>query len=584
MRNGGSPNIIDWITTSLRWLILLGLTISLAANTSIAFQIRMVLLGAVLWNVILTVLAAFNRRIPAHRYLVVAVDALVAALLFYLSGTLGGNIAWVGLLPLTSAAMYFRVRGALVATLASVVIEGILALVYYPLMTVLIYMGPLILVYLAFGLLLGTVVQRMLGDIWRAQRDQAAVQREAERSERERSRALYKLISALGATLNYQRVLETALDLGYSTLAGPNGSSEHMVSAVFLYTEGEAKSTELRVGSARRFTPADMRITLPGREGLIGRAIDEGEARSVNNVAKDAELGRIVALRACRAAYCIPLRMGLDTYGVMLFAHPDENFFTSERHEILDIIGSQTVIAIQNARLYRDLELEKERITEIQEEARKKLARDLHDGPTQSVAALAMRVNFARRLIDRDVKAAVEELVKIEDLARRTTKEIRHMLFTLRPLVLESQGLIAAFESMAEKMRDTYNQNVIIEADPGVISQMELSKQGVIFYITEEALNNARKHAQATHIWVRLKQAGDELALLEIEDDGVGFDSEAVEANYDSRGSLGMVNMRERTELVNGVLQLESVPGKGTRISILVPLSEEAADRMRRGL
>jgi signal transduction histidine kinase len=451
-------------------------------------------------------------------------------------------------------------------------------------MKVLVYIGPMLLVYLIFGLVLGTVAQRMLGDIQRAQRDQAAIRREAERTERERSRALYKLISALSATLNYQRVLETALDLGYSTLAGPNGSSEHMVSAVFLYVEGEARNTELRVGSARRFTPADMRITLPGREGLIGHAIDEGEPRLVKNIAKDAEIGRIVALRSCRAAYCIPLRMGLDTYGVLLFAHPDEDFFTNERRGILEIIGSQAVIAIQNARLYRDLEQEKERITEIQEEARKKLARDLHDGPTQSVAALAMRVNFARRLIDRDVKAAVDELIKIEDLARRTTKEIRHMLFTLRPLVLESQGLIAAFQSMAEKMHDTYNQNVIVEADPEIISQLEMGRQGVIFYIAEEAVNNARKHAQAAHIWVRLKPAGDELALLEIEDDGVGFDSRMVEANYDNRGSLGMVNMRERTELVNGVMQLESTPGKGTDIRILIPLSEDAAERVRRGL
>jgi signal transduction histidine kinase len=80
---------------------------------------------------------------------------------------------------------------------------------------------------------------------------------------------------------------------------------------------------------------------------------------------------------------------------------------------------------------------------DIQEEARKKIARDLHDGPTQSIAAIAMRVNFARRLMERDFKAASEELYKIEELARRTTKEIRHMLFTLRPLVLESQGLVA---------------------------------------------------------------------------------------------------------------------------------------------
>ncbi len=401
----------------------------------------------------------------------------------------------------------------------------------------------------------------MHGFIDQAQEETNAARREVAQSERERIRSLYKLISALGATLNYQRVLDTAMDIGYSTLAITDGGSEHMVSAVLMYSQDEAKNTELKVGSARRFTAADMRIALPGREGLLGRSIDQGTAQLGKGLAKDAELSRIVALRKCRVSYCIPLRTGLDTYGVLLFAHPDEEFFTPERCEILDIIGGQAVIALQNARLYRDLEQEKERITEIQEEARKKLARDLHDGPTQSVAALAMRVNFARRLMEKDPKAAADELYKVEELARRTTKEIRHMLFTLRPLVLESQGLVAALESMAEKMKDTYNQTVIIEADADTVSQLEASKQGVIFYIAEEAVNNARKHAQAAHVWVRLKWAGDDLALLEIEDDGVGFDAAAVDETYDNRGSLGMVNMRERAELVNGFLNIETQAG-----------------------
>jgi signal transduction histidine kinase len=326
-----------------------------------------------------------------------------------------------------------------------------------------------------------------------------------------------------------------------------------------------------------------MRIVMPGTKGLIGKTIDEGVSRLAKDVGQDPELGRIVALRACQTAYCIPLSSGLETYGVLLFAHSDEDYFSSERREILDIIGAQAVVAMQNARLYRDLELEKERMTEIQEEARKKLARDLHDGPTQSVAALAMRVNFARRLIDRDARAAADELFKVEELARRTTKEIRHMLFTLRPLVLESQGLVAALVSMAEKVQETFDQKVIIEADPEIVSQLEIGKQGVIFYIVDEAVNNARKHAQASHIWVRLKQADLDVALVEIQDNGVGFNLESVDSNYDVRGSLGMVNMRERTELLNGVLQIESSEGKGTLIKILVPLTENAAERIRRG-
>jgi signal transduction histidine kinase len=223
---------------------------------------------------------------------------------------------------------------------------------------------------------------------------------------------------------------------------------------------------------------------------------------------------------------------------------------------------------------------EREHMIEYQEEARKKLARDLHDGPTQSVSAIAMRVNMAQRILKKDPIAAGEELGRIEELARRTTKEIRHMLFTLRPLVLESQGLVAALQAMAEKMKETYSQNVLIAVQENVLQNLEVGKQGVIFYIVEEAVTNARKHARAEHIWVSLRPFEKEIALLEVRDDGVGFDVEAVNRAYDQRGSLGMVNLTERTELVNGVLDLQSAPGKGTRVLVYIPLTEEAADRL----
>jgi signal transduction histidine kinase len=178
-------------------------------------------------------------------------------------------------------------------------------------------------------------------------------------------------------------------------------------------------------------------------------------------------------------------------------------------------------------------------------------------------------------------ESVAPELSKIEELARRTSKEIRHMLFTLRPLVLESQGLVAALQAMAEKTNETYSQQIQIQVDESLLKNMEVGKQGVIFFIVEEAVTNARKHAAAEHIWVRLGPFGKEIALLEIQDDGVGFDVASVTRAYDQRGSLGMVNLRERTELVNGVLNLQSVPGKGTRVQVYIPLSEEAADRLQ---
>jgi signal transduction histidine kinase len=185
-------------------------------------------------------------------------------------------------------------------------------------------------------------------------------------------------------------------------------------------------------------------------------------------------------------------------------------------------------------------------------------------------------------MMAKDVNAAGEEIVKLEELAHRTTKEIRHMLFTLRPLILESQGLTAALQSMADKMVETYGQKVTVEMDERVTSQLEMGKQGVIFYIIEEAVNNARKHAGAPVIAVSLKMVETGIALLKIADNGAGFDVKAVTEGYEQRAnsSLGMVNLRERSELVNGVLQIDSAPGKGTKVQVYIPLTEDAADRL----
>jgi len=161
------------------------------------------------------------------------------------------------------------------------------------------------------------------------------------------------------------------------------------------------------------------------------------------------------------------------------------------------------------------------------------------------------------------------------------TKEIRQMLFTLRPLVLESQGLVAALHHLAAKLRETHQQEVLVDVDPCAMQDLEIGRQGVVFYIVEEAVNNARKHAMAPHIWVRIKREQD-VALLEVEDDGIGFDVGEVEATYDQRGSLGMVNLRDRSELVDGVLRITSEKGRGTRVSVSIPLSEEAAERLHR--
>jgi signal transduction histidine kinase len=584
MRASDSPYVIDWFVVSLRWLVILGLTFSLAWGGQVLAWPNLLVAGLAIWNVLLSSIAGTNRRLSRHRQISVAIDGLFAALYFVLMGGIASPTYWVLVLPIFSATLYFERSGTIAATLAAVAVEIGYTLLrgYSPaaLTYALIFAGALLLAGAVFGLasrrLLREVRKERLKHIEARERTQKT-ESDRLRAINERVRAIYELTGTLTGTLNYQRVLESALDVSLTALS-PNpgaGPDNRLVAAVLLFS-----GDQLNVGSARGFTGADLRSQFPGREGFLAQVINEGEPTLSSEVSRDPELGKIISLRNCRSLYCFPLRSGFNIYGVMIFAHPEQFYFTPERRDVMDILGRQLVIAIQNARLYQDLVEEKERMVDVQEEARKKLARDLHDGPTQSVAAIAMRVNIAKRMAERDLGAAMDEMTKIEELARRTTKEIRHMLFTLRPLVLESQGLVAALETIAEKTRETYGQDVLVKVDEKLLEDLEMGKQGVIFFIAEEAVNNARKHAEAPHIYVHLRRLDQDIALFEIRDDGLGFDVEAVNRAYDRRGSLGMVNLRERAELVNGVLNIESAPGKGTRVQVFIPLTEEGADRL----
>jgi signal transduction histidine kinase len=306
----------------------------------------------------------------------------------------------------------------------------------------------------------------------------------------------------------------------------------------------------------------------------VAEAIKSAEAMQSDDPRHDPELAQFVALHGCKSVLCVPLRAGFETYGAVVVASREPGIFTGEHIEMLTAVCSQATIALQNAQLYQSLQQEKNRIVEIEENARKKLARDLHDGPTQSLAAIAMRLNYTRKLITHQPEKVDEEIARVEELARRTTKEIRHMLFTLRPLVLETQGLVAALEASIQKSNETHPDLAIhLEADR-VEDNLDLNAQGVVFYIIEEAVGNARKHAKAGNIWIRLKLEPDAV-IAEVQDDGEGFDVKGVTSAYESRGSLGMVNMRERAELVNGVLSLDSHPGGGTIITLAVPLHKD---------
>ena len=147
------------------------------------------------------------------------------------------------------------------------------------------------------------------------------------------------------------------------------------------------------------------------------------------------------------------------------------------------------------------------------------------------------------------------------------------MLFALRPIVLTSEGLVPALKQHAKNVKENDGLPVVINTDQ-YRDCLDLDVQVAVFNILAEALNNARKHAEASRVWVRLA-VEDDLFLAEVIDNGFGFDVDAVEENYEKRGSMGLLNLKEQAERLGGTLKIESVPGRGTRVSLLIPLSEE---------
>jgi signal transduction histidine kinase len=390
------------------------------------------------------------------------------------------------------------------------------------------------------------------------------------RAANNRAKSLQSMASVMRATLSFERVVEEALDVCSLAIEEMGIPRQSLVGAVFLFN-GE----DLIPVATRRFTAVDFDKQLQGKLGIIGAALTQAEPVTTDHPRQDPELRQFVAFQNCLTAACIPLRAGFQIFGAIVIGSDTAVKFDKEHFELFNGVADQAVIALQNAQLYQRLEAEKQRIIEADEEARKELARDLHDGPTQTIAAIAMRINFIRSLLSRDPDQALGELEKVEELAKQTSKEIRGMLFTLRPLVLETQGLSAAVETVIARIKETDGLNIrLVGSSFGEL--LNEQAQSVVFSIVEEALGNARKYSRASKIQVRFWQE-DELFVALIQDNGVGFDVQAVNQDYSSRGSLGMVNMRERADRIDGSLRLESAPGHGTSITLVVPLDKHGS-------
>lgn len=573
---------LDWLISNLRWLLLVGVALVIFLDvfvsqpnvpevTSLVPQI-LILIVAVLYNIVVIFLLSYESASQVLPISTLVADTLLTIALIVSSGGLNSPLLFFALFPILTGALRFPQPTSLLIALGVIASFGGAVYLISPPTT-----WTDLMPFAAFGLvlLLASVVSSLVAEevkkiVTRTRQEERESQYSKLDAARKHSRLTFELASTLSATLNYHKVLKAALEVGEKGMRELGRGDASQTAVVLLFTH-----SDLRVAASRHLSPRDRTASFHGSEGAIGDALKTAEPVVVDNPVEDEALGRLISMHSCEQAIVVPLRAGFENFGVVIFGSSEPGLYTKDLENLLVAICNQAIVALQNAQLYQDLREEKERIVAVEEDARKKLARNLHDGPTQSIASIAMQVNFVRKLIENGENAdeVSGELQKIEDLARRTTKQIRHMLFTLRPLILETQGLQAALEQYVSKVTETNGMTISLDVDPRATKALGKEAEGRVFYIVEEAISNARKHSQADNVWVRLQLQDDTAVVVEVEDDGTGFDVDAIQMSYDRRGSLGLVNMHERAAMTDGALSIFSAPGEGTRVRLVVPLS-----------
>lgn len=408
-----------------------------------------------------------------------------------------------------------------------------------------------------------------LSDAFSAMTEELSISRDELTSRNETLSALNAISAAVSQSLNLKRVLTTALEKVLEVTRTSAG-------CVFLSGDGGRRlEVATCIGAPRFFECREAGLDAAGC--ACHQALTSWETLLVNHVSQCPRFGDEALRGAVDYFVCVPLKSRDRALGVMNIAASGEPYFTEEDFQLLDSIGSQIGLAIENSILYEETR-QKERlrgellnsVISAQEEERKRIARELHDDYGQTLTSVIMSMESVEEMLPPEKSKLKEKISGSRSLVARALEDMRRLTFDLRPSVLDDLGLSSAIREYAQNHLEAKGIKVRYDSN-GLPVRLPPAVETALFRIIQEAFHNIVKHAAASQVRMQLSLSDGNITAI-VEDDGGGFDVEAALRADTGRQPMGLLGIRERTALLGGSFTISSERGKGTRLKVAIPV------------
>jgi signal transduction histidine kinase len=369
--------------------------------------------------------------------------------------------------------------------------------------------------------------------------------------------AALTITSELSLPILLNRIVGLAREMSgarYAALGIPDPTNSHLVQFI---TSGMSEDALSRMDG------------LPVGEGLLGELLkpDAKPIRTANIATHPASAGFCPHHPRMTSFLGVPIRSRGKLLGNLYMTDKiDADEFTEYDQVLIETLAAYAAVAIENARLHQRMQ----RLAILEE--RERIGMDLHDGVIQSIYAVGLMLDHARYLLkEGDTESVDGRIQEAIDGLNTTIKDIRNYILDLRPSRLQGKDLRSALRILMHEFQVNTLAEVDLNYSNAVNGRLSEQTSTTAFLIIQEALANAAKHAAATHLQINV-DTEDDLLVLDVEDNGMGFEMAATE----QRLGHGLVNMKMRAHAVGGRLEVDSKQGRGTRVVAYLPIKEDS--------